>query len=410
MTPRWLAPLALAGSTALLVALAATVGETHTPIRSKYTYNDDVFPILRARCAGCHVTGGVAPMSLMTYKEAVPWAESLRLELIAGHMPPWYAQPGFGAIRGPHTLSGRELDVLLVWASGGTPRGDADKTPPAVTLQNAWPLGEPDLALPMPEPFTLGADTLEATEEFVIPAGTTEDRWVRAVDLRPGTPALVRDATISISAPAAAKNVLAMWLPGAEPTRAAAGTGFRLPAGAALTLRVHYKKTWKYEGTAMHDQSTIGLYFAPDATAARPIEPFAVVAPADAAPVPDRPLAFAGVLPRDVQALALRPHTERADVSLQVEAVRPDGTRVPMIRLTGRPDWDRRYWFEQPVTLPRGTRVEVVATAQDPLDPLLGLKDAPAAPAAAPRAAAGPLAITLDVVPGRPKQGSSPQE
>ena len=63
-------------------------GEAHKPITSKYTYNDDVFPILKERCSRCHVQGGVAPMSLMTYEEAFPWGESIRAELVAAHMPP----------------------------------------------------------------------------------------------------------------------------------------------------------------------------------------------------------------------------------------------------------------------------------------------------------------------------------
>ena len=64
-------------------------GRAHKPITSPFTYNDDVFPILRDRCARCHVPDGVAPMSLMTYEDTVPWGESIRVELLAGHMPPW---------------------------------------------------------------------------------------------------------------------------------------------------------------------------------------------------------------------------------------------------------------------------------------------------------------------------------
>ena len=78
------------------LALAIQPGEAHKAITSKYTYNDDVFPILRDRCASCHVPGGVAPMSLMTYDDAFPWAESIRAELVAAHMPPWNADEGYG--------------------------------------------------------------------------------------------------------------------------------------------------------------------------------------------------------------------------------------------------------------------------------------------------------------------------
>src|SRR5438067_3408222 len=93
--------------------------ETHKPITSKYTYNEDVFPILRDRCGRCHVADGVAPMSLMTYKEAYPWAESLRAELIAGHMPPWNAQDGVGVFKNSPTITAPEINTILTWASGG---------------------------------------------------------------------------------------------------------------------------------------------------------------------------------------------------------------------------------------------------------------------------------------------------
>src|ERR1019366_8717496 len=112
------------------IALGVQRGEAHKAITSKYTYNDDVFPILRDRCARCHVGGGVAPMSLMTYDEAFPWAESIRAELVASHMPPWNAEDGFGELKHAHVLSPKELDVILTWATGGNPRGALDQKLP----------------------------------------------------------------------------------------------------------------------------------------------------------------------------------------------------------------------------------------------------------------------------------------
>ena len=125
-------------ATGLLAAaawLSTIPGEAHKAITSKYTYNDDVFPILRDRCSRCHVTGGVAPMSLMTYDDAFPWAESIRAELVAGHMPPWNADEGFGNLKRAHTLSPKEIDVVLTWATGGNPRGAIDQKLPEVTLK-----------------------------------------------------------------------------------------------------------------------------------------------------------------------------------------------------------------------------------------------------------------------------------
>src|SRR6185295_9211089 len=174
------------------------------------------------RCGSCHVTGGIAPMSLMTYEEAFPWAESIRAELVAAHMPPWHAEEGFGELKGAHTLLPRELDVILTWASGGNPRGALDQKLPEVTLKNEWAMGAPDLALRLPAEFTVAADKMEDTAEFFHATGTTESRWVRAVDLLPGTPSIVRSAVISIKTPAATQSgslppperVLTRWVPG----------------------------------------------------------------------------------------------------------------------------------------------------------------------------------------------------
>src|SRR6266513_2433508 len=97
------------------VALSVERAETHKPITSKYTYNEDVFPILRDRCGRCHVRDGVAPMSLMTYKDAYPWAEAIRAEIIAGHMPPWHTHEGAVRFKNAPTVVAAELDKILVW-------------------------------------------------------------------------------------------------------------------------------------------------------------------------------------------------------------------------------------------------------------------------------------------------------
>jgi hypothetical protein len=354
-------------------AAAVQRGEAHKAITSKYTYNDDVFPILRERCAQCHVAGGVAPMSLMTYEEAFPWAESIRAELVAAHMPPWNADDGFGEVKRAHTLPPKELDVLLTWATGGNPRGALDQKLPEVTLKNDWTLGPPDLALKLPAEFTLAADKMEETQEFTLPTGTTDARWVRAVDLLPRTPAIVRSATISLQdAPpatpsgAAPERVLAHWLPGHEREPIDPGTAFRLPAGAQLNVRIHYKKTWQLEGKPMADRSTIGVYFssdkAPRELLALPLESTSTPPPGAAS----QAVSFSRTLSEDMQVLAVSPDAVPANITLQVEAVRPDGSRAPMIRLNTRADWDRRYWFEQPLTLPRGSKVEVTANFEDP--------------------------------------------
>ncbi len=265
-----------AGVAILAVAIAVAVepGRAHKPITSPFTYNEDVFPILRDRCARCHVPEGVAPMSLMTYEDTVPWGESIRVELLAGHMPPWSVDAAPARFRNAQPLSAREMNVLLTWATGGTPFGNPDKTPQPVTYERRWPLGNPDLELPLPTEFTLAAGKQEDIAEFVVPTRFTERRWLRAVDLAPGTPAIVRSATVQIRSATPADpsqgtgtdSLLALWLPGDEPVAVNGGAAFDVPAGAELLVRVRYKKTWQYERKELSDRSTIGLYFAKDAS------------------------------------------------------------------------------------------------------------------------------------------------
>src|SRR5213593_2211509 len=92
-----------------LLVFSAQPTRAHKPVTSPYTYNEQVFPVVRDRCGRCHVTGGVAPMSLMTYKEAFPWAESIRAELMAAHMPPWNAEDGIREFKNAHTISAHDM-------------------------------------------------------------------------------------------------------------------------------------------------------------------------------------------------------------------------------------------------------------------------------------------------------------
>jgi hypothetical protein len=403
----------------VLVALALTVGrpEAHKPITSPYTYNDDIFPIVRDRCGRCHVAGGVAPMSLMTAKDAVPWGESIRTELIAGHMPPWSVDAPPGRFKNVQTLTARELNVLLTWVTGGNPVGNLEHAPPPVSLHSDPRLGTPDLELPLTE-VTLTADIQERTQEFTLPTAAWSRRWVRAVDFLPGTPAVVRSATIFVKATGASdpdgnatppERVLAVWVPGDDPVPLDEAA-FHVPASAEIAVRVHYKKTWEYERMPMTDRSRIGVYFAagpaPEVRAltmsfgaqppsqglgeprrSSPDQPAS--GGGDSSAARRRQLSFSRVVEEDLQALALYSDGGLADADVHVEAIRPDGSRIELIRFRPQPDWARRYWFERSIALPRGSRIDAVATFEDALLP----------PGAAPakRADASTLRVTLNV-------------
>ncbi len=269
------APAIMAGVAAAL-ALATAQPGAHKPITSPYTFNDDIFPIVQTHCGRCHVAGGVAPMALLTHADTVPWGESIRAELLSGHMPPWSVDSSRDRVRHAPGLSARELNMLLTWAAGGTPIGAPEKAPPASGLDGRWPLGPPDVVLPLPAEYAMTAEAQEATVEFTVATAVAEARLVRAVDLLPGNPALVRGAMILLkgasvplratraggAAEPQSEDVLALWVPGDTPVAADPHGAFVLPAGAELLVRVHYKKTWEYERQAMRDRSLVGLYFA----------------------------------------------------------------------------------------------------------------------------------------------------
>jgi hypothetical protein len=336
-----------ASAALLLSAVAAQRAQAHKPITSKYTYNDDVLPIFRARCGHCHVTGGAGPMSLLNYRETVPWAESIREELVSERMPPWYVDPAGPSVRGEHPITAREVDTIITWATGGTPEGSVAKRPGPTAAPTGWRGGTPDLVLPIEPEYTLAADVQEGTREFSVSTGLREPRWVRGADLLPGTVTMVRRATISVEG----GPVLAAWLPGLPglqgevPLAAPDGTAFRVPARATLKVSVYYKKPWQEERNALTDRSAIGLYFA--GSPAREIESASS----------DRPIATT------ISALAIRPEIDRPYEAIAIDAALADGRRVPMLRLTHpQPEWPRRYWLETSVQLPAGSRIVTSAT------------------------------------------------
>ena len=366
----WLVSLAVA-----IVVATGSAPSGHAPIASRWTYNEHLFPILENRCGGCHNAGGIAPMSLVNYQEAYPWAQSIREEVLGLRMPPWQAEDGFGDFKNGHALPAHEMDMILEWSSGGYPQGPRDQTPAVPEFDTTWHLDEPALVVELPEPFVVDGATSEAVRYFVVPAGTSEDRWVTGVEFQPGARAIVRGAALFVDTEGVAQVLdagdpalgfgesegqgfptappLALWMPGQEPV-ATDGMGFRLPAGVDLVMRIHYKKTWITEGEAFSDQSRVGLYFANGD--ASQIESMIVSSASD---VSGREVTFTHAFDQDVTLLALLPEVELEASELQVEAVKPDGSRVPMLWLrepgTG---WPTRFWFGSPVRLPSGSQIE----------------------------------------------------
>ena len=335
-----------------VVALLTPSPEAHKAITSPYTYNDHIFPILRDRCGRCHFEGGPTPMSLLTYNDALPWAESMREQMIGERMPAWYADPLGPTVKGGHTVTPRELDMIITWATGGTPQGDLTKKPAPVPPPPQWStLGKPDLAVAMPAEHTVPANTMEETAEFTVPTGLNEAKWVKAVDVLPGNPSMVREVNVRLEN----GPVLAAWVPGYEPTATPSGAAFKLPAGAKLQVQVRYKKHYLDEQNAVTDRSTVGLYFTDEPVSGKEIQAVAF----DGKPS-DEAQSFGGDLKTGVRILAFRPLLDQTYANVDVHAVLPNGgRRVPLLVLrAARPEWPRRYWLAEPIELPAGSKIE----------------------------------------------------
>jgi len=356
-------------SAVLLVVTVHT--DAHKPVTSKYDYNRDVFPLLRDHCGSCHVEGGPAPMSLMTYKNAMPWAEAIRDEITSGRMPPWPVDATSPSVKAGHAITSREINMIVVWASGGTPQGNADVDPPAVTFSPQWKVGPPDLKISMDAEHTIPPENMEEVREFSLATNLTDTKWVKAADLMPGTASIVRDVIISIEN----GPVLALWQPGSETTAAPAGAAFRMAPGSKIHLQIHYKKNFNQEQSAVSDRSTVGLYFTDPPPSGRELRSFTID--------PPKGSNVAG----PAQIVAIRPMLDRAYASLLIEAVTPAGMHVPLLALHGpRPQWFRRYWLQEPVTLASGSEIVVSVT------PLSDYSDEPKL---TPRF---PLQVSLDYV------------
>ena len=166
--------------------------------------------------------------------------------------------------------------------------------------------------------------------------------------------------------------------------------GFQVPAGAEFVVRIHYKKTYQYDGKEMTDRSSVGLYFSPDTPQAIDLM---TVSSEPGNSMKGGPITFRRTLNEDMTALAVSPDPSLSNARLQIASIDPEGTRTPIVNLSVRPDWTRRYWFAQPLTLRQGSQIEVTAVING-ADELLP----PAASPTPAQSTDGPVRVLFDVI------------
>jgi mono/diheme cytochrome c family protein len=170
-------------------------------LAKQITFTKDIAPILFKNCAGCHRPDDIAPFSVLTYKDARPWAKAIREKVLSREMPPWGADPHFGEFSNDVRLKQSEIETIVAWVDGGAKEGNWRDLPPAPNFSDDWQVGKPDVVLSMPEEFTLDARGADDYIYFRVPTNFAEDKWVQAAEFRPGNKRVVHHAVVFIETP-----------------------------------------------------------------------------------------------------------------------------------------------------------------------------------------------------------------
>jgi hypothetical protein len=358
------------------------------------TFAKDVAPILYKNCTTCHRPGEIAPMSLLTYEDARPWAKAIRDEVTEGHMPPWHADAPKGTFHNERVLTPEEKDTLAKWANGGAPKGDPKEMPPVPAYPEGWVLGKPDAVFEMAEPYKLPANGTIQYEYFYIPTNFTDAKWVKSIEIRPGnrevvhhvlvyyratpdmqrTPVMRPNAELSRTPTDKASGIslnpaklqglpprrlLATYAPGTSYQLAPEGTAFRLEPGGIIELQMHYTT----KGEAAADRTKVGLIYAkePAAKEVRPAQfingSFTLPAGADNVEVK----ADAEFM-QDATVWGIFPHTHLRGKKWDYKLILPDGTEKTILSVPNYDfNWQTYYMFKEPLQVPKGAKI--VSTA-----------------------------------------------
>jgi hypothetical protein len=331
------------------------------------TFSKDVAPILYKSCVECHRPTMFAPMSLLTYEDARPWARSIKQRVVARSMPPWGADTPHGVFKNDPRLTDQEVETIAAWVDGGAPKGDDADMPVAPTFVDGWTIGQPDAVFTMDEEFTIPPTGAIPYKYFRVPTNLTEDKWIQAIEIKPGARAQVHHV-IAFTQPAGSP-----LKPGGElgPTNIGGVTpnkpGLVFEPGIARLLRgnsdivmqIHYTTN----GTETTDRTTVGVIYAKQpptklAAGGMAINPRFVIPANDG----NAEVRATAKLTRDTMLTAFTPHMHVRGKDMTYVAHYPDGTSETLLSVPKYDfNWQLTYQLAKPKVLPKGTDIEVIA-------------------------------------------------
>ncbi len=355
---------------------------SNSPAAAPITFTEHVAPIVFENCASCHRPDEAAPFPLLSYRDVQKRAELILTVIDDGYMPPWHAQSKDFEFHGRRGLDPEEIETLVAWVDGGRLEGDPAKLPDLPQFTSGWQLGEPDLVVSMSDGYTLYAEGPDIYRNFAIPLNLDEDKWIQAIEFRPGNRAIVHHSLFyyDTTGEALAKDrsdpipgyktmgngverggAIGGWAVGGIAKKLPEGLAYRLPKGSDLILSTHFHPSGKEET----EVSTVGFYFSEKPptqrfTAVQLPPAFGALARVNIpAGDPNYTKTDSFVLPVDVKAFGISSHAHYLGKRMNLSATLPDGTAKELLTID---DWDfswqEQYQYKDYVALPAGTRLD----------------------------------------------------
>jgi len=379
------------GALALVIAFGALGPATGAAADSVATptFTKDISPIFQSKCEACHRPGSIAPMSLVSYEDARPWARSIKARVEARQMPPWHIDRtvGIQEFKNDRSLSDEQIETIVRWIDGGAPKGDPSDMPPP----KAWPDeskwnfaelfgGPPDLVV-RSTPYTQKAQANDAWWKPVVETGLTEERWVRAIEIRPGTvkgrkithhaiARLQQDDPEQQAAAGAADagdtlrtaGLFMEWAVGKQGEIMRPNSGKLMLPGARIVWDIHYSAS----GEDITDVAELGIYFYPKGQEPKYRQTLHLMGTGGIDIPPNSVKATQGffVMRRAGRVESFQPHMHLRGKAMSMEAILPNGqTQVLSHVAEFNFNWHNSYVYADGVAplLPKGTVLKITA-------------------------------------------------
>ncbi len=366
-------------ATAVMTLMAAGTSDAQTA-QAQVTFTKDVAPIFQEKCEACHRPDSIAPMSLRTFEEARPWARAIRARVEARQMPPWHIDRTVGIqhFKNDRSLSDAQLATVLAWVDQGAVRGDLKDMPAAIQ----WPEGqgwnyaarfgqtEPDLII-RNQPWTMKSGDGNTWFKRLVETGVTEPRWVRAIEVRPGTVKgrkITHHANVEIDQLEAdgtfTSGRFMEWAVGKEGELMRPDSGRLLMPNSRVAFDVHYAST----NEDVTDAVEMGVYFYPKGQEPKYRQNLiSVGSSGENLDIPPNSISSSQgffVLPRAARIESFQPHMHLRGKGQALEAILPTGQTVVISSVNDfNFNWHNSYIYADDVAplLPKGTVLKVTS-------------------------------------------------